>query len=213
MPAERVERRRGGADDRQRRPMTGRCSGVDCQRQLGGLRLALVPGRLQDRRDVRVGHEALPALRVPVEGDPHAIALGGIAEHDRALRAMLPALVGAAGGEHFQEAVEVLDLRGCEQHGYGPLLGGFRTGPQAAVGTLTCRSWGSMAPSSSTTWKRPSLTWAMYMFMRTWCSPGITVAGPPGPSSMWAWSSAATTSACSSVPASATAAAHSRSPR
>ena len=31
----------------------------------------------------------------------------------------------------------------------------------------------------------------MYMFMRTWCWPGTTVAGPPGPSSMCAWSSAA----------------------
>src|SRR6476646_7708773 len=111
-----------GAAGRRRRvsaPPRGRVdrSGVDAAGQLGGLRLALVPGLLQDRRDIGVGHEALPALLVPVERDPDAIGLGGVAKHRRALGSVLSALLGAGGGEHFEEAVEVFDLGGYEQQG------------------------------------------------------------------------------------------------
>ena len=53
----------------------------------------------------------------------------------------------------------------------------------------------------------------MYMFIRTWCWPGTISAGPPGPSAIRAWSSAAMTSAWSSDPASFTAASQSLSAR
>ena len=53
----------------------------------------------------------------------------------------------------------------------------------------------------------------MYMFNRRWCWPGTISAGPPGPSAIDAWSSAATTSSCRSEPASLTAASQSFSPR
>ena len=77
----------------------------------------------------------------------------------------------------------------------------------------TSRSWGSIAPRVSTTSNRPSRAWAMYMCMRAWCWPGTIAAGPPGPSAIRAWSSAAITPSCASDPASVTAAAQSRSPR
>src|SRR5436305_1997546 len=50
--------------------------------ELGHLRAALVPGLLHDRRDLRVGGEALPALEIPVEDHPDAVVLVGIAEHE-----------------------------------------------------------------------------------------------------------------------------------
>src|SRR5690349_24365588 len=90
-------------------------SGVVAAGELCGGGAPLVPGLLQDRRDVGVRHEALPALRVPVEDDPDPVVLGGVAEDDRALGAVLPALLGALGGEDVQEPVEVLDLRRREE--------------------------------------------------------------------------------------------------
>ena len=45
--------------------------------QQGRLRLALVPGLLQDRRDIGIGHETLPALLVPVECDPDGVTGAG----------------------------------------------------------------------------------------------------------------------------------------
>ena len=55
--------------------------------------LLLVPGFLHDRRDLGVGHEALPALLVPVEDHPDPIVLGGVAEDERALGPVLLALL------------------------------------------------------------------------------------------------------------------------
>src|ERR1035441_198307 len=67
-----------------------------------------------ERRDLRVGGEALPAVEIPVEDHPHPVVLVGVAEHERALRAVLPALLGTLGGEDAREAVEILD-RGRRQ--------------------------------------------------------------------------------------------------
>src|SRR5690242_19172476 len=81
-----------------------RKSGAELAGELRGLRPALVPGLLHDRRDVGVGDEALPALLVPVENRPDPIGLGRIAEDQRALGPVLLALLGALGGEDLQEA-------------------------------------------------------------------------------------------------------------
>src|SRR4029079_16754939 len=81
-----------------------------------GLCLPLVPRCRQDRGNLRVGYEALPALSVPVEDRPDPVALGRVAEDDRSLRAVLLALLRSAGGEDLHETVDVLDLCGCEQH-------------------------------------------------------------------------------------------------
>src|SRR6476659_6830259 len=80
------------------------------------LRPALVPGFLHDRRDLGVGDEALPTLLVPVEQHPDPVGLIGIAKHLRALRPVLPTLLGALGREDAHEAVEVLDRCRCEDH-------------------------------------------------------------------------------------------------
>ena len=85
-------------------------SGTAPAGELCGLRPALVPGFLHDRRDFGVGHEALPALLVPVGDHPDTIVLGGITEDERAFGAVLLALLGAFGGEDLEELVEVLDL-------------------------------------------------------------------------------------------------------
>src|SRR5664279_2538320 len=87
--------------------------------ELRHLRPALVPGLLHDRRDLRVGGEALPAVEIPVEDHPHPIVLVGVAVHERTLRTVLPALLGTRGGEHACEAVEILD-RGRRQEHPGP---------------------------------------------------------------------------------------------
>ena len=50
------------------------------RRNWRGRRLPLVnSGLLHDRQDLGLGDEALPALLVPVEDDPDAVLLGGIA--------------------------------------------------------------------------------------------------------------------------------------
>src|SRR5205814_8266745 len=101
---------------RARAQETRRGLGVVPAAEPGRLRPALVPGLLHDRRDLRVGHEALPAFRVPVEQHPHPVGLVGIAEDGRALGSVLLALLGALGREDAQEAVVVLDLRRCQDH-------------------------------------------------------------------------------------------------
>src|SRR5690242_11167572 len=73
---------------------------------------ALVPCLLHDRRDLGIGGELLPAVEIPVEEHPDPVALVGVAEHDRALRTMLLALLRTLGGEDTREAVEVLDRGG-----------------------------------------------------------------------------------------------------
>ena len=52
--------------------------------------------------------------------------------------------------------------------------------------TPCMHSLGSTAPRLLTTFNWPLLTWAMYMFIRTWCWPGTTCAGPPGPWAIFA---------------------------
>src|SRR4051812_45838180 len=69
--------------------------------EVGGHRLREVSGVLEHTRDLRVGHEVLPALLVPVEDGPHAVVLAGVAEHGRTLRAVRGALVGALVAEHL----------------------------------------------------------------------------------------------------------------
>src|SRR5437763_1629900 len=73
------------------------------------LRLAEVPGLLQDGRDLGVGHEARPPLLIPVEQDPHPVLLGRVAKHGGALRPVQGPLVGARGAEHLQELLDVGD--------------------------------------------------------------------------------------------------------
>src|SRR6478672_8930572 len=83
----------------------------------GSLRLAHVPGFLEDRRDFGVGDEARPTRLVPVEQGPDPVLLGGVAEHRRTLRAVEGTLLGALGAEHVEETVDVLDQRGGQDHG------------------------------------------------------------------------------------------------
>src|SRR2546421_11948053 len=90
--------------------------GVVPAAELRRLRLPFVPRFLQDRRDLGVGDEALPALRVPVEEHPDPVFLVGIAKDGRTLRPVLLSLLGALGREDLLEAVEVLDLRRCQDH-------------------------------------------------------------------------------------------------
>ena len=52
--------------------------------------LTLVAGLLHDRRDLGVGDEALPALRIPVEDHPDPVVFVGIAEDVRTLGPVLP---------------------------------------------------------------------------------------------------------------------------
>ena len=47
--------------------------------ELRNLGLRRVPGFLKDRRDLGVGDEVVPALRIPVEEHPHPALLIGIA--------------------------------------------------------------------------------------------------------------------------------------
>jgi hypothetical protein len=78
--------------------------------------LAEVPGFLEDRRDLGIGHEVRPPLFVPLEQHPHPVLLGRVAEHGRALGPVQGALVGASGAEYLQESVDVLDGRGGQDH-------------------------------------------------------------------------------------------------
>src|SRR5689334_16420531 len=84
--------------------------------QQRGLRLAEVPGLLEDRRDARIRHEARPSGVVPVEQRPHAVLLGGVAEHRGTLGTVLGALLGTLGTEHVEESVDVLDGRRGQDH-------------------------------------------------------------------------------------------------
>src|SRR5260221_2731008 len=90
--------------------------GVVAAAGLGRLGPALVPRFSHDRRDLRVGDEALPAFRVPVEEHPDPILFVRIAEDGGALGPVLAPLVGARGREDLREAVEIFDLRRCEDH-------------------------------------------------------------------------------------------------
>src|SRR3954452_20653623 len=96
--------------------LMGSVLGVISPAGLGHLGPALVTGLPHDRPDLGIGSEALEALRVPVEDHPDAVVLVGVAEDERALRPVLASLLGALRREDVGEAVEVLDLRGCQEH-------------------------------------------------------------------------------------------------
>src|SRR5439155_8922672 len=81
----------------------------------------LVPGFLNDRRDLGVGEEVLKALLIPVEEHPDPVVLIGIAKDGRTLGPVLLSLPSALGREDFQEAVEILDLCRCQNHLTPPL--------------------------------------------------------------------------------------------
>src|SRR6185437_3149818 len=68
----------------------------------GRLGLGDVAGGLEDRRDLGVGDELGPALRVPVEQHPHALVVRRVLEDRRALGAVNPALLSALGAEHVE---------------------------------------------------------------------------------------------------------------
>jgi hypothetical protein len=70
-----------------------------------------VPGFFKDRRDIGVGEEALPTLRIPVEEHPDPALLIGIAKGLRTLGPMLLSLLKACGCEDTPPTVEILDLR------------------------------------------------------------------------------------------------------
>src|SRR5205085_2672623 len=96
-----------------------RLVGAEQQRGLG---LGQVAGFLEDRRDVRVGDELRPSRLVPVEEHPDPVLLGWITEHGRTLGAVERALLGALCAEHVEESVELLDGRGCQDHGCFPSI-------------------------------------------------------------------------------------------
>src|SRR5207302_8224640 len=73
-----------------------------------------VPGRLNDRRDLRVGEVALKTRLVPVKEHPDPVVLIGIAKDGRTLGPVLLSLLSALGREDIQEAVEILDRRRCK---------------------------------------------------------------------------------------------------
>src|SRR6185369_1525697 len=82
----------------------------------GGLRLRLVAGSLEDRRDLGIGDEALPALVGPVEEHPDTVLLVRVAEDHRALGSMLLALLRALRREDLEEAVDILHRRRRQDH-------------------------------------------------------------------------------------------------
>src|SRR6266550_4363767 len=84
--------------------------------EVRGLRLAQMPGVLQDRWDFGVRHEIRPSLLIPVENGPDPALLTGIAEHRGTLRTVQGALVSALVAEHLQELVHILDCRRRQDH-------------------------------------------------------------------------------------------------
>jgi hypothetical protein len=85
------------------------------------------PTFLKDRRDVRVGDEALKALLIPVEDHPPPMVVSRIEEDVRTLAPVLLSLLGTLRGERIPEAVEILELRCGQDHVYLlPLEGSAR---------------------------------------------------------------------------------------
>src|SRR5712691_5945865 len=142
-----AHRRGGNHGSRGAAPAAWVGSGVAVADELRRLRPRLVSGLLHDRRHLRIRDEALPALLVPVEDDPHPILLGGIAEDRRAFRSVLLALLGPLRREDVHEPVEILDLRRCEEHlvllSWCVVWGGL-VGQPARAGVPTRRSCGSI---------------------------------------------------------------------
>ena len=162
--------------------LTGQASQRD---ELRGLRLRLVAGLLHDRRHLGVGDEALPALLVPVEDDPDAIVLGGVAEDESrpcepcCLRFSAPCVEKTSRKRSRSSTCVV-----ARSISFSLRLSVFvRCGGVSRRGPA-CRPWrscGSIAPRFSTISNRPLRACAMYMFRRRWCWPGTIAAGPPGP--------------------------------
>src|SRR5215213_130913 len=65
--------------------------------ELRWLGLTLVPGFLNDRRDLGVGEEVLKALLVPVKEHPDPVVLIGIAKDGRTFGPVLLSLLSALG--------------------------------------------------------------------------------------------------------------------
>ena len=86
-----------------RRCSRGRLLGVVLAAELRRLGLSLVSGFLQDRRDLGVGDEVLPALGIPVEEHPDPVVLVGVAKDRRTLGTVLLSLLGALGREDFRK--------------------------------------------------------------------------------------------------------------
>jgi len=66
---------------------------VELAGELRNLWPTCVPGFLKDRRDLGIGDEVLPALRIPVEEHPDPALLIGIAEDVRTLGSVLLSLL------------------------------------------------------------------------------------------------------------------------
>ena len=76
----------------------GACLGVVLAEELRRLgRTLRKPGFLEDRRDLRVRGEALPARLVPVEDRPNPVALVWIPKDVRPLATVLLSLLSALG--------------------------------------------------------------------------------------------------------------------
>src|SRR5438552_17388968 len=86
------------------------------------LRPALMPGVFHDRRDRRIGDEALPALLVPIEHHPHAVFLIRVAEDHRTLGTVLLSLLRALIREHLHESVEIFHGRRRQDHRSSPWM-------------------------------------------------------------------------------------------
>src|SRR3954467_9451082 len=99
-----------------RREDAQRLLGVVLPAQPGRLGPAHVAGFFQDRRDIRVGDEVLPAFGIPVEEHPDAVVLIRITKDRGPLGAVLLSLLSALGREDLQESVEVLNLGRCQNH-------------------------------------------------------------------------------------------------
>src|SRR4051794_20737301 len=100
--------------------MSSMALGLVAAGELEHLRPALVPGLRHDRRDLGVGDEALPAVRIPVEDHPDPVILVGIAEDERPLGPVLLPLLGTLGREDVLELLEVLERRRCQDHDRPP---------------------------------------------------------------------------------------------
>ena len=70
-------------------PRTRVVLGVEAADEFRALEPPLHPGCRQERGNVGVGHEALPALLIPVEDPPDPVALARVAEDGCSLRAVL----------------------------------------------------------------------------------------------------------------------------
>jgi hypothetical protein len=78
-------------------PLGGGELAVELAGELRYLWPTCVPGLLKDGRDLGVGDEVLPALRIPIEEHPDPALLIGIVKDVRTLGAVLLSLLKACG--------------------------------------------------------------------------------------------------------------------